>query len=73
MGLRNPFRMAFDPNAAGTRFYINDVGQHHWEEIDEGQCRGRLRMERAGRALSHRIGNGLWGAARRHDEPDICL
>jgi len=24
-GLRNPFRMAFDPNAAGTRFYINDV------------------------------------------------
>lgn len=36
-GLRNPFRMAFDPNAAGTRFYINDVGQDTWEEIDEGQ------------------------------------
>ena len=36
-GLRNPFRMAFDPNAAGTRFYINDVGQVTWEEIDEGQ------------------------------------
>jgi glucose/arabinose dehydrogenase len=35
-GLRNPFRMAFDPNAAGTRFYINDVGQAAWEEIDEG-------------------------------------
>src|SRR5258706_5564123 len=24
-GLRNPFRFAFDPNAAGTRFFINDV------------------------------------------------
>lgn len=36
-GLRNPFRIAFDPNAAGTRFFINDVGQGHYEEIDEGQ------------------------------------
>ncbi|MEJ7653900.1 MAG: PQQ-dependent sugar dehydrogenase [Chloroflexia bacterium] len=35
-GLRNPFRIAFDPNAAGTRFFINDVGQNVWEEIDEG-------------------------------------
>ena len=35
-GLRNPFRMAFDPNATGTRFFINDVGQNAWEEIDEG-------------------------------------
>jgi hypothetical protein len=34
--LRNPFRIAFDPNAAGTRFFINDVGQGVWEEIDEG-------------------------------------
>jgi glucose/arabinose dehydrogenase len=37
-GLRNPFRIAFDPNAAGTRFYINDVGQSTWEEIDLGQA-----------------------------------
>lgn len=37
-GLRNPFRMAFDPNASGTRFYINDVGQGTWEEIDLGQA-----------------------------------
>jgi glucose/arabinose dehydrogenase len=36
-GLRNPFRMAFDPNAAGTRFFINDVGETTWEEIDVGQ------------------------------------
>jgi glucose/arabinose dehydrogenase len=35
-GLRNPFRIAFDPNATGTRFFINDVGQAAWEEIDEG-------------------------------------
>ncbi|MEA2596830.1 MAG: hypothetical protein QOF01_3299 [Thermomicrobiales bacterium] len=33
-GLRNPFRFAFDPNAAGTKLYINDVGQGTWEEID---------------------------------------
>lgn len=37
-GLRNPFRMAFDPNPATTRFYINDVGQGVWEEIDLGQA-----------------------------------
>jgi glucose/arabinose dehydrogenase len=35
-GLRNPFRLAFDPNAGSTRFFINDVGQSTWEEIDEG-------------------------------------
>ena len=35
-GLRNPFRMAFDPNALGTRFYVNDVGDSRWEEIDLG-------------------------------------
>jgi glucose/arabinose dehydrogenase/PKD repeat protein len=37
-GLRNPFRMAFDPNDGGTRFFINDVGQNTWEEIDLGQA-----------------------------------
>lgn len=37
VGLRNPFRIAFDPNASETRFFINDVGQGQWEEIDEGQ------------------------------------
>lgn len=35
-GLRNPFRIAFDPNAAGVKFHINDVGQNTWEEIDLG-------------------------------------
>jgi glucose/arabinose dehydrogenase len=36
-GFRNPFRMAFDPDAAGTSFRINDVGGQEWEEIDEGK------------------------------------
>ncbi|MGW6128618.1 PQQ-dependent sugar dehydrogenase [Cellulomonas sp. NPDC055163] len=35
-GLRNPFRFAFDPDAAGTVFHVNDVGQNSWEEIDLG-------------------------------------
>ena len=35
-GLRNPFRFAIDPDAPGTRLYINDVGQNLWDEIDLG-------------------------------------
>jgi glucose/arabinose dehydrogenase len=37
-GLRNPFRIAFDPDDASgaQRFYINDVGGGAWEEIDVG-------------------------------------
>jgi glucose/arabinose dehydrogenase len=35
-GLRNPFRFAFDPNTSATRFFINDVGQSTWEEVDAG-------------------------------------
>jgi glucose/arabinose dehydrogenase/Ca2+-binding RTX toxin-like protein len=37
-GLRNPYRFAFDPNSLATRFFINDVGQDVWEEIDLGQA-----------------------------------
>ena len=36
-GFRNPFRIAFDPNSASARLFINDVGQSAWEEIDLGQ------------------------------------
>jgi glucose/arabinose dehydrogenase len=36
-GLRNPWRLAFDPNASDVRFYINDVGENAWEEIDVGE------------------------------------
>lgn len=35
-GLRNPYRIAHDPNVAGLRLFINDVGQNTWEEIDRG-------------------------------------
>ena len=35
-GLRNPFRFAMDPNSASIRFFINDVGQNRWEEVDNG-------------------------------------
>ena len=35
-GLRNPFRIAFDPNYTVPIFYINDVGQEGWEEINLG-------------------------------------
>ncbi len=34
-GLRNPYRFAFDPNTT-NKFYINDVGQSTWEEVDAG-------------------------------------
>jgi glucose/arabinose dehydrogenase len=37
-GFRNPFRFAFDPNAAGTRVFVNDVGEGAREEIDEVQA-----------------------------------
>ena len=35
-GLRNPRRIAFDPNTGATRFHINDVGQNTREEVDLG-------------------------------------
>ncbi len=35
-GLRNPFRFAFQPGT--NTFYINDVGQDRWEEVDVGQA-----------------------------------
>lgn len=36
-GLRNPFRMAFDPDAPGTSFRINDVDWRYIEEVDQGR------------------------------------
>jgi glucose/arabinose dehydrogenase len=34
LGLRNPFTFAFQPGS--SRMFINDVGAHHWEEINDG-------------------------------------
>ena len=36
-GLRNPYRFAFDPSRPG-RFYVNDVGQERWDEINEARA-----------------------------------
>lgn len=35
-GVRNPYRIAFDPNAGTDRFFINDVGQNTFEEVNLG-------------------------------------
>lgn len=35
-GLRNPYRFAFDRDTGGDRFFINDVGQGTFEEVNEG-------------------------------------
>ena len=39
-GFRNPFRMAHNPNAAGTQVYVNDVGQNSYEEVNLLQAGG---------------------------------
>ena len=33
-GLRNPFRMAHNPNAPGVEVFVNDVGANHYEEVN---------------------------------------
>ena len=35
-GLRNPYRIAFDRNDGSDRFFVNDVGQGTFEEVNEG-------------------------------------
>ena len=35
-GLRNPFRIAFNPNTGNSQFFINDVGEGTWEEVNLG-------------------------------------
>ncbi|MDX2380488.1 MAG: PQQ-dependent sugar dehydrogenase [Acidimicrobiia bacterium] len=35
-GIRNAYRFAFDPNTPATRFFINDVGQGTYEEVNNG-------------------------------------
>lgn len=39
-GFRNPFRFAMNPNVDEPYFFINDVGQGAWEEIDFGTAGG---------------------------------
>ncbi len=35
-GLRNPYRFAFDGNTGRDRFFVNDVGQRTFEEVNDG-------------------------------------
>lgn len=65
-GLRNPFRIAFDPNASETRFYINDVGQDVWEEINVG-------TSGADYGWNSREGNCANGSATTCDPPPPTL
>jgi glucose/arabinose dehydrogenase/PKD repeat protein len=39
-GFRNPFRIALDPNASGTRIFVNDVGESTTEEVDQLKAGG---------------------------------
>lgn len=78
-GFRNPFRLAFDPNASGARFFVNDVGQRAREEIDEGQpgtdygwnvCEGSLENE--GRTAAQKESTPYSpGDCRREYEPPV--
>jgi hypothetical protein len=44
--LRNPFRMAFDPDTSVTRFNVNEVGQNAWEGIPEDEKgKGKFRRK----------------------------
>jgi glucose/arabinose dehydrogenase len=71
-GLRNPYRFAFDDDAVTTRFFVNDVGQNAWEEIDEGQAGANYGWNlREGYCA--RVNHGLRPAARRAHEPDLRL
>jgi glucose/arabinose dehydrogenase len=45
IGLRNPFRMAMDPNTSKTRCFINDVGASTWEEVSIASFRFLSRFE----------------------------
>mmetsp|Transcript_19994 Transcript_19994/g.43621 ORF Transcript_19994/g.43621 Transcript_19994/m.43621 type:complete len:913 (+) Transcript_19994:152-2890(+) len=56
-GLRNPWRLAMDPNAQEVRFFVNDVGQHKWEEINE--CGEAFKGSNYG--YPHREGPCLYG------------
>ena len=56
-----------------TRFFINDVGQGAWEEVDLGAGRRRLRLERARGPLRQRLVDELRRAACRDDEPGLRL
>ncbi len=82
-GLRNPFRFALDPNAAGDRFFIDDVGSNNWEEVDagakganygwpvrEGLCAGGTYSDCNGASAGSGFTDPVY--AYSHNNPDGC-
>ncbi len=70
-GLRNPFRIAFDPNDTdgAQRFFINDVGGDGFEEINEGQAGADYGWNvREGPCPIANIGNNCSGS-NQFDDP----
>lgn len=62
-GLRNPFRFALNPYQPNTtQFYVMDVGQNTWEEIDE------VSLEFAGANYGYRPMEGPCTTHYRDDE-----
>ena len=64
-GLRNPFRIARRPGT--NRFFVNDVGLYHWEEIDRLEKRGNYGWNL--REGNCRTGSATQCGPTRFDEP----
>ena len=70
LGLRNPFRTAFDPNSTSTRFRINDVGAEHLGGGRRRRRRCQLRMARPGGAVRDRPDRRLFARPELHRAAD---
>ena len=57
MGFRNPFRFARKPGT--SIFFVNDVGERTWEEVDRLDPGQELRVEQARGLLRHRLDHRL--------------
>ena len=66
-GLRNPWRLAFDPNTGATRFHINDVGQNTREEVDLGAVGANYGWPTARGPVRHRPESSVSATGSRRD------
>ena len=55
--------MAFDEGAEGTRFFVNDVGEENWEEVNVGRLGADYGWNRARGTLPGGRRDGLRTAA----------
>ena len=70
-GLRNPFRLAFDPDASGTRFLISDVGSAGGRRSTRAR-RGATTAGTSARAATTTLRPpGVCGLRRRGRTPPI--